>query len=537
MKKRLLASFLSLVLILGLLPTAALAAGIEDDGLCPHHTEHTAECGYAAPTEETPCAHVHTAECYSDGTLPTEGEEKVADVCTHVHDAECGYSEGSEGSPCTFVCSICPVESMIEALPAYENATQEDVADIEAAQAAYDALGEEQAAVDSALVEKLADLTQWAEIITATSDSVDPLTDDPEPTGELDLSDGSIVITATGYTQGDATSETPYAGNYTITQTDSTTATQNTITVKSGTPTITLSGVNIKANSNGTTQEALCAFAIEGGGVTLMLAEGTTNTLQSEIGQLDNTAIISFAGIWVNQGASLTIDGSGTLDVKAAATNWDEYKGVSSNYTEYFGNVGLGSGIGACGVFTGSSVNTNYRQYSTVGDITIKGGTVNAISEAGDSYSGAGIGGGTNNSNITIKGGTVTAKSKTLANSSAGIGGVYGYNGRKTITISDGEVTAEGGTGIGGGAYQNAHTIIISDGKVTATGHGGAGIGGGGGNFIGASSAGGSITIKGGEVIAQGGTYAAGIGGGGAPSPSQPSAAAPATILRSPAAL
>ena len=174
MKKRLLASFLSLVLILGLLPTAALAAGIEDDGLCPHHTEHTAECGYAAPTEETPCAHVHTAECYSDGTLPTEGEEKVADVCTHVHDAECGYSEGSEGSPCTFVCSICPVESMIEALPAYADATPEDVADIEAAQAAYDGLTEEeQAAVDSGLAAKLAALSELAVLLADTQNTID----------------------------------------------------------------------------------------------------------------------------------------------------------------------------------------------------------------------------------------------------------------------------------------------------------------------------------------------------------------------------
>lgn len=522
MKKRLLASLLSLAMVLTMLPSAALATDIEDDGLCSHHTEHTAECGYAAPTEGMPCTHAHTAECYSDGLVPADGEEKAADTCTHTqHDETCGYSEGSEGSPCTFDCSICPVEAMIEALPAYENVTQEDVEDIEAAQAAYDGLAApEKDAVNPALVEKLADLTQWAEMMAATIDSVEPLTDPvPEATGNLDLKNGSIVITATGYTQGSAETETEYTGDYTITQNNSGTATTNTITVESGTHTITLSGVNIEAGSNGKTQAALCAFAIEGGNVTLTLAEDTTNTLQSEIGQLDNTAIISFAGIWVNQGASLTIDGSGTLNAEAAATNWEEYKNVSSDYTKYFGNVGLGSGIGACGVFTGSSVNTNYRQYSTVGDITIKDGTVNAISEAGDSYSGAGIGGGTNNSNITIKGGTVTAKSKTLANSSAGIGGVYGYNGRKTITISDGEVTAEGGTGIGGGAYQNAHTIIISDGKVTATGHGGAGIGGGGGNFIGASSAGGSITIKGGEVIAQGGTYAAGIGGGGAPSP------------------
>lgn len=180
MKKRLLASLLSLVMVLTMLPTAALAASTEDEGLCPHHTEHTAECGYAAPTEGTPCAHVHTEVCYSDGILPTESEEKVADTCTHVHDAACGYSEGSEGSPCTFVCNICPVEAMIEALPAYADATPEDVADIETAQAAYDALTEEeQAAVASDLAAKLADLSELAVSLADAQNTIDaePLVD------------------------------------------------------------------------------------------------------------------------------------------------------------------------------------------------------------------------------------------------------------------------------------------------------------------------------------------------------------------------
>ena len=69
----------------------------------------------------TQCVHEHTAECYSDGILPAEGEEKAADACTHVcskesgcitkelncphvHDETCGYSEGS---PCTFDPSDC----------------------------------------------------------------------------------------------------------------------------------------------------------------------------------------------------------------------------------------------------------------------------------------------------------------------------------------------------------------------------------------------------------------------------------------------
>ena len=210
MKKRLLASFLSLVLILGLLPTAALAAGTGDDGLCPHHTEHTAECGYAAPTEGTPCTHVHAAECYSDGSLPADDEEKEADACAHVHDTACGYSEGSEGSPCTFVCSICPVEAMIEALPTYADATPEDVADIEAAQAAYDALtAEEQAAVDTDLAEKLADLSELAGLLADAQDSTDDavtlnkdgsLTDIDGTAWRVIVEDSKIAMTPNGNT-------------------------------------------------------------------------------------------------------------------------------------------------------------------------------------------------------------------------------------------------------------------------------------------------------------------------------------------------
>ena len=74
-------------------------------------------------------------------------------------------------------------------------------------------------------------------------------TAEPAPQSvELDLADGSIVISATGYTQykeSGSVSEDSDDGNYTIKQTNSTTATPNTITVTGGDHTITLNGVNI----------------------------------------------------------------------------------------------------------------------------------------------------------------------------------------------------------------------------------------------------------------------------------------------------
>lgn len=74
------------------------------DGLCEHHTQHDESCGYTEGTDEIPCSHEHTddcylyvtkcvhehtAECYSDGVLPAEGENKEADACAHAHTEEC----------------------------------------------------------------------------------------------------------------------------------------------------------------------------------------------------------------------------------------------------------------------------------------------------------------------------------------------------------------------------------------------------------------------------------------------------------------
>lgn len=86
--------------------------------------------------------------------------------------------------------------------------------------------------------------------------------------------------------------------------------------------------------------------------------------------------------------------------------------------------------------------------------------------------------------------------------------------GKLTITAEDtsSSLNAYGGNlaaGIGGGVNQSTSNLEIANGKIHAVGgaSSGAGIGGGGnGN--------GEVTISGGEVTAQGGLYAAGIGGG-----------------------
>lgn len=118
-------------------------AAIGASGLCEHHTEHTADCGYTEGTAEIPCSHEHTEDCYTlaakcvihpygrllpadDAATPPDAEEKEP-VCGHVcseesgcitktldckheHDEACGYVPAAEGMPCTFVCEVCSAQ-------------------------------------------------------------------------------------------------------------------------------------------------------------------------------------------------------------------------------------------------------------------------------------------------------------------------------------------------------------------------------------------------------------------------------------------
>ena len=69
-----------------------------EDGICVHHPQHTAECGYAEAGEGAPCTHEHDEACgYSE---PAEGTP-----CTHKHDEACGYAEASEEIPCDMGCT------------------------------------------------------------------------------------------------------------------------------------------------------------------------------------------------------------------------------------------------------------------------------------------------------------------------------------------------------------------------------------------------------------------------------------------------
>lgn len=224
------------------------------------------------------------------------------------------------------------------------------------------------------------------------------------------------------------TKDTVVADGYTIT---GTLAAAVKVSIADGAK-VTLKGASINADCTWTSGDYAGLNCL--GDATITLEAGTTNTVKG--------FKITYPGIHVPSGKTLTINGSGALAASPNTTN----VGMSAT------GAGIGGGVGlSCGNITieGGTITAFTASHSaaigsggkptgtqTCGNITITGGTVTATCDA--SY-GAGIGAGINGEcgNISITGGTVTA-----FGASAGAGGAgIGCGGTKstvgTITIAD----------------------------------------------------------------------------------------------------
>ena len=269
---------------------------------------------------------------------------------------------------------------------------------------------------------------------------------------------------------------------------------------------LTLKDVKIDVSDTGgqTGIPEKAALSVQGKGNVEIELDGdnvlksATNKAGLEKNESDSTGMLTLKDDKDVGNGSLKAEGGGA----AAGIGGDSHKNtknitITGGTVEAVGGSGGGAGIGG-----GSGGDGR--------DIFIISGTVKAT---GGKY-GAGIGGGENGSGsgITITGGSVTAFGGEFG---AGIGG--GDNGGgENITISGGTVKATGGkygAGIGGGKNSDADTITISGGTVTAAGgDNGAGIGGGNGGGNGGDGE--DIAISNGTVNATGGIHGAGIGGG-----------------------
>ena len=239
---------------------------------------------------------------------------------------------------------------------------------------------------------------------------------------------GSLTISGSGTLNvtGGATTSGQY-GSYGISADQNLTISGGTVTANGGTATTDSYGIYSKGKTE-----------ISGGTVN---ATGGTATNDRSY------------GIYTKKGLSI----SGTAKVNATggtATNGNSY-GIST-----YKDVTIESGTVTA---TGGTASNSKGIFVNSNSVTIKGGQVEATGgKAGDdSY-------GIDSASVNIGGGTVTAKGGETTN-----GYSYGISSLYDIKISDGTVTAEGGTATNGrsyGIYANSSygSISVSGGTVTA---------------------------------------------------------------------
>ena len=243
------------------------------------------------------------------------------------------------------------------------------------------------------------------------------------------------------------------------------------------------------------------------GDATIILADGSTNTV--------NGFYCDYPGIFIAEGKTLTIQGSGSLTATSGGSANPFGAGIGGARNIACGNIVIEGGtVTAKGGKDCAGIGSGYK---ACGDISISG-TANVTATGGGS--GAGIGSGKNGScgTISIEGGTVEAKGGAYG---AGIGsgeiascGNITISGTAHVTAKGGSSGAGIGSGVGISSGETASCCNITIGgsaHVTATGGGsGAGIGSGD-----CGTVSGTISIEGGTVEATAGSaYSAGIGSG-----------------------
>ena len=287
--------------------------------------------------------------------------------------------------------------------------------------------------------------------VPVTEPELTPETE-PATAQTLDIADGSITITATGYKQGDANVETPYMGVYTITQSGEG-STTNTISVLGGTHHITLDNVNVTMTSG---------FDVSGGiYAPMQIRDAADVTLHLEGESTVENYKNCHPAIFVEEDTKLHITAENTDAV------------LNANGRGY-----RCSGIGAIGY---GGTYAGITKGCAAGTIIIENGTVNAIA----ANQAVAIGGGYSRvfQEIQINGGIVNAEAagdhRVDGYTGVGIGISYmGLDPRVfPITISGGEVYAKGGIAIGnrdasGGATLplviDSNAYVVCDGEVAA---------------------------------------------------------------------
>ena len=571
-KKRALSLALTLALLLGLFPTAALA----DEGLPACHPAHDTDCGYIETVEGAPCKHElgeHDAACgYAEGTpeIPcsldcadTDGDGTIDHAegcayapaaagtpCGHVeHDADCGYIEAVEGAPCKHACNLCaPEDSAPEDSGGGESGPAPGAPEPEAARANGPEPREGgrtwEVPSEGALAAAIKGVRP-GDTVRITFDSAEggtyelPELDWSQVTVVLDRAHGNLSIRCEI-----GVLEVKNIGDWAFLRRSVGTLQMENGTVQlaadSGSPTVgtvTMTGGTFYAASNNL-HTITGAFDFQGGDIDgTYLNLGPDGTFRNSSGG-DVTVHINGTERTVVPGMTVGGDGNirrsiGGLTVAGDPADYD-YDGASHTLTVKdnadltIANKDPGTATqdkivverGAKVQLTLAGVNIDVS--STSGacafdmtgaevELTLADGPVNVLKSG---FNRAGLEAPAT-STLTIGG---SGKLEAMGgNSGAGIGGGIGGSGGDIRIYGSARVIAtggNGGTGIGGGIGGSGGDIrIYGSAQVIATGggYGSAGIGGGRGN----GGSGGDIRIYGSaQVIATGGNGGAGIGGG-----------------------
>ena len=206
--------------------------------------------------------------------------------------------------------------------------------------------------------------------------------------------------------------------------------------------TVTLDGVSI--NAKGTWKRGNYAGITCEGAATIILKDGSTNTVKGFYN--------SYPGIFIASGKTLTIKGTGSLTTSSNGYG----AGIGGGYeTINCGNIEIQGGtITATGGNKAAGIGSGYK--SSCGNIIISGGSVTATGGANGAGIGSGSDMGASCGNITITTGAtqVTATKGDFAESiGAGNGGSCGTVtiGNSTGTISTSPYTYTPSSSLGGG--------------------------------------------------------------------------------------
>ena len=438
LKKRIAALLMAGAMVCSTLPVNVLAVENSNQnvgGLCEHHTEHNADCGYTEGIEGRPCGYI-CGECDVEDEPETATPSNAAQL------------------------SAGDVQKLIDALPATDKLTtmtkdeQNAVyADLQAAYEAYEALTEDEQAL-------LTGTEVFESLLHFFNGMVNLLAENGvsylDENGSKQTAD-NVTVVESGTT---AWNGGWYVVNGSVTISERVTVSGDVRLILEDGAVLTINrGIQVQDDdrdpSNGSANK-----------LTIYAQSDKEN-----MGALTANGNNGGAGIGGDSGSggNITINGGNVTATggQYAAGIGGGNGGSGGTVTIHGGNVTASSGDSGAGIGGGYS--------GSGGTITINGGRVKA--NGGDS--GAGIGGGRRGSGgeITIHGGSVTA---TGGQDAAGIGGGYDASGG-TVTIHGGSVTATGGlsaSGIGSGKEgsgvsfatgTDGHALIVANGGISDT--------------------------------------------------------------------